>query len=85
MALQVCQATEFREWRYLDTLAAAYAEVGRFDEAVCTARRALALLAGAEESRPAVQLRERLRFYESRQPFRDVRSGPSRSRDDVPG
>jgi len=51
----------------LDTLAAAYAEAGRFPEAVQTARQALAL---ATEPL-ANELKGRIALYESNQPFRD--------------
>ncbi len=51
----------------LDTLAAAYAEAGRFPEAVQTARQALAL---APEPL-ANELKGRIALYESNQPFRD--------------
>jgi tetratricopeptide (TPR) repeat protein len=51
----------------LDTLAAAYAEAGRFPEAVQTARQALALATGPF----ADELKGRIALYESNQPFRD--------------
>lgn len=54
----------------LDTLAGAYAETGRFDEALSTARQAIAL-AGAAGQRPLNKEIERhLRLYEKRLPFR---------------
>jgi len=52
----------------LDTLSAAYAEAGRFPEAVQTARQALAL---ATEPL-ADDLRARITLYESNRPFRDT-------------
>ena len=55
----------------LDTLAAAYAEAGRFDEAVATAREALALAEEAKLSTLADRLRVRLELYEARKPYRD--------------
>jgi hypothetical protein len=60
---------------YLDTLAAAYAEVGRYDDAVTTTRKAIALSAGSVDKELANQLRERVRSYESRQPCRDFSLG----------
>ena len=67
LALQVCQATGYRQPEYLDTLAAAYAEAGNFGEAVATARKALALTS-PDRAEP---LRCRLRLYESRQAFHE--------------
>jgi tetratricopeptide (TPR) repeat protein len=52
----------------LDTLAAAYAEAGRFREAVQTARQALALAT----ERLAGDLKARIALYESKHPFRDT-------------
>ena len=55
----------------LGTLAAAWAEAGKFPEAVTTARRALAL-ATAQTNAPQVEaLRARLALYQAGQPFRD--------------
>lgn len=58
--------------RPLDVLAAAYAELGRFDEAVSSARRALA----AAKSDPrkhdslAAEIERRIELYESGRPYR---------------
>jgi len=62
-----------REPAVLDTLAAAYAEVGRFPEAVETARRAQAL-ATQQDKRPlAERLAARIALYEARAPFHEIR------------
>lgn len=73
LAESVCRATENKVAELLDTLAAAYAEAGRFDDAVRTAQRAIKL---AEEGRQEVDLtgfRNRLSLYESKKPFREGR------------
>jgi tetratricopeptide (TPR) repeat protein len=49
----------------LDTLAAAYAEAGRFPEASATARRALALATQEKDAAAAGKLRRRLALYEA--------------------
>ena len=69
-ARQLCQATDYRRPNFLDTLAAAYAETGRFDEAASYARKALALLPPDGRDAPAV--RYRLGLYERRQPYRSA-------------
>ncbi|MCP5114767.1 MAG: tetratricopeptide repeat protein, partial [bacterium] len=51
----------------LDTLAAAYAEAGRFPEAVETARRALAL---ATEANVAQAIKSKIALYEKETPYR---------------
>lgn len=55
---------------YLDTLAAAYAELGRFAEAITTQQQAMALLseAGSEE---ATALAEHLAAYQAGRPWRE--------------
>ena len=69
IAGEVCQATQSRELRALDVLAAAYAATGRFSEAEATLNRALALLGGRA---PAVarELGQRLELYRAGKPFR---------------
>jgi hypothetical protein len=64
----VCEMTGWREPRYLDTLAAAYAEAGRFDEAVRSQRRALEAPTFEARLRPAA--RQRLELYQQNKPFR---------------
>jgi Flp pilus assembly protein TadD len=71
-ARQTCQATGGRDPRFLDTLAAAYAETGRFGEAVATARHALAL--AAEHPHIAEPIAARLRLYEGHTPYHEART-----------
>ena len=56
---------------YLDTLAAAYAEAGRFAEAVETARRGLEIATRPDQSQLRDGLAAKLRLYEARKPYRD--------------
>jgi tetratricopeptide (TPR) repeat protein len=53
----------------LDTLAAAYAEAGRFPEAVTTAQRALRLAAVHSNSELAGSLQSQLKLFQAGQPF----------------
>jgi tetratricopeptide (TPR) repeat protein len=53
---------------FLDTLAAAYAEVGRFTDGVRVQQEAIALLSDQNEK---LDYRSRLKLYESNQPYRD--------------
>jgi hypothetical protein len=50
-------------------LAAAYAEAGRFPEAVDAARQAIELAAAKGQQSLAERVRGRLQQYESRQPY----------------
>jgi tetratricopeptide (TPR) repeat protein len=53
-----------------DVLAASLASAQRFDEAIATAERALALAIAAKNDREAAQIRERLDLYRRRMPYR---------------
>jgi tetratricopeptide (TPR) repeat protein len=55
---------------YLDTLAAAYAEAGRYKEAAATAREALQAVSASQPER-STAIRQRLALYEKHLPFRD--------------
>ncbi|PYI94736.1 MAG: hypothetical protein DME97_00180 [Verrucomicrobia bacterium] len=56
------------------TLAAAYAEAGRFDDAVKAAERAFRLASAEGNTARASSIRAQLEVYQSRNPFRDNRS-----------
>jgi len=64
----VCERTQNREGMYLDTLAAAYAEAGKFDDAVKAQEKAL------EDKYYAIRYgeggRQRLQLYKDKKPFR---------------
>lgn len=60
----------------IGTLAAAYAEAGRFPEAVASARRALDLAAAQSNTAQVEALRGRLKLYEAGAPFRDTELTP---------
>jgi tetratricopeptide (TPR) repeat protein len=79
LATQACQATGSRRPEYVDALAAACAEAGRFDEAARHAREAQALAASAGKADLAARIGQRVRLYEDRRPFRDDRlvAGPA--------
>jgi tetratricopeptide (TPR) repeat protein len=67
------QANDRTDWKvsgYLDTLAAAYAETGQFDQAVKWQQQALAKLPQEQEPlRP--MLEEHLQLYRQNQPYRE--------------
>jgi len=69
LALRACRIAKYKDPSALDTLAAAYAEVGRFEEAVDTAERALAIAASAKQASLANEIRARLYLYERHHPF----------------
>jgi tetratricopeptide (TPR) repeat protein len=65
------QMTDAGDWRLLGTLAAAYAEAGRFADAVAAARQAGKLAADAGETQAAAAFRQHAAMYESAQPLRE--------------
>jgi Flp pilus assembly protein TadD len=60
----------------LRTLAAAYAEAGRFPEAIATAGQALQLANDQSKTAWANALQSEIRLYQARQPFRDTSQTP---------
>jgi len=65
--------TRGREPALLGTLAAAYAEVGRYPDAVKTAENAISLAATQGDTATADALRRQLQFYRADSPYRDRR------------
>jgi Flp pilus assembly protein TadD len=79
LAERLCAITGFQDAEDLDAVAAAYAEAGRFNDAVQAAQKALelAVAAGQEKLAPnahsglAQQFQERLKLYQAGRPFHE--------------
>ena len=71
LAQRLTKLTGGRDPNILDTLAAAYAEAGRFPEAVQTAREALDLATQQHKQSLAESMKAKILLYEARTPFRD--------------
>jgi tetratricopeptide (TPR) repeat protein len=69
LATNACRITHWKEWRYLDTLAAAYAEMGDFDQATKWETEALHLAHGDAER--IEKAKQRLALYQQRKPYRE--------------
>jgi hypothetical protein len=69
LAEEACRRTGRRNVNCLDALCAAYAEVGRFGEALGAAREALAVAEAAGANDLAVVLRSRIPILEARRPL----------------
>jgi protein O-mannosyl-transferase len=80
LAEQARALTGRREARVMGTLAAAYAEVGRFLEAVDAAQQACSLAAAAGNQALADTNRELLKVYMSNRPFHEERTQPKQGR-----
>jgi len=70
LAERVNQFAGGRDVGFLDTLAAAYAEAGRFEDAVRTAQTALELAKLALQAETARRIQERLQLYQAGRSYR---------------
>jgi tetratricopeptide (TPR) repeat protein len=71
LAERAAQITQRQNTQLLDTLAAAYAEAGRFDEAVKTTEEIHALAISTHDTGMAETARQRLELYQAGKPYRD--------------
>jgi tetratricopeptide (TPR) repeat protein len=71
LAEEACKLTKRQRPATLDTLAAAYAEAGRFDDAVKTTEELRAQAASAHDTNTVDTARQRLELYQARKPYRD--------------
>jgi tetratricopeptide (TPR) repeat protein len=76
LALQAERLSGGKDPSILGTLAAAYAEAGRFSEAVATAQRALELATAQANTAQVETLRARISLYQAGSPFRDTGLSP---------
>jgi tetratricopeptide (TPR) repeat protein len=71
LAERAAELTGRRDASVLDTLAAAYASAGRFDQAVATARAAVGRAVASKALDLAAQIRQRLALYQQGKAYRD--------------
>ena len=71
LAERACELTHYVEPSFIGTLAAAYAEAGRFPEAVTTAEKAEQLATDAGSKKTAEENRQRLEFYRIGKPYHE--------------
>ena len=80
-AEKACDLTHWKNAGYIDTLAAAYAEIGDFEEAVKWQQKAVALTPKGEHT---AELAEHLKLYLQKQPYHDppkpTKSAPGEGR-----
>jgi tetratricopeptide (TPR) repeat protein len=69
LANKACRLTDWRKWRCVDTLAAAYAETGDFTDAVKYQKQALRMDGASDKEDLGEQ--SRLELYQHHQPFRE--------------
>jgi Flp pilus assembly protein TadD len=76
LAERACTLTDFKQTIFVGTLAAAYAETGRFDDAIATAKKACALATVAGETDLLKKNQELLNLYQNHQTYRDKTDQP---------
>lgn len=79
LARRACALSGEQNPAFLDTLAAAYAAAGKFDQAVQTAETAQRVALQAQDTRLAAKILEHLHNYRHRKPYREDTSEPKRS------
>jgi protein O-mannosyl-transferase len=72
LATHACELTQFQRTVMVGTLAAAYAEVSRFDEAVATAQKACALAAESGDETLVRKNQQLLEQYRAGRPYREA-------------
>ena len=72
-ATKACEMTNWKNGGYIDTLAAANAEAGEFEEALRREQEALAL---PDMKSQRDEAKARILLYQSRTPFREERRNP---------
>jgi tetratricopeptide (TPR) repeat protein len=68
LSTTLCEQSQWKNGEHLETLAAGYAEGGRFDDAVKWQEKAIELRAPEEDKS---DMRERLELYKQRKPFHE--------------
>lgn len=79
LATKLCKITHFGQPLALDVLASAYAETGRFDAAVSTARKALKLALSQGPPELVSGIKHRLKLYQTGQPYHQGLQGKNES------
>ena len=68
-AIRACELTDHTYPGFLDTLAAAYAEAGRFDDAIKWQQKVIDMVPPDEKP----EYESRLKLYQAGKPYRDVK------------
>jgi tetratricopeptide (TPR) repeat protein len=74
LARRACSLTTNSAFAYLDTLAAAYASAGRFNDAVTSAQKAIELARAANQPQAANEIATRLELYRDGRAYRESKS-----------
>jgi protein O-mannosyl-transferase len=71
LARRACELTQYQQAALVTTLSAAYAEAGRFPEAIATAQKARDLATASGQTNVATRVEALLKLYQSGSPYRE--------------
>lgn len=77
LAEHACELTKYENVRLVGTLGAAYAEDGRFDDAVATMQQAIELAQQSNEEAILERSQEMLELFQAHKPYREVTLVPA--------
>lgn len=80
LAEHACDLTHYRDPASITTLAAAFAEVGRFDDAMAASQKAQDMALALRQQAVAAQAQKLTRCFENRQPYREQSVKPATSK-----
>ncbi len=80
LAAKACELTEWKAVGAIDTLAAAHAEAGNFEEAVKWQKKAIELGAAEGSEEELAPFRARLKLFQSAKPYRESPAAEFKSR-----
>jgi tetratricopeptide (TPR) repeat protein len=72
LAKRACELTHYKKTIYIGTLAAAYAEAGRFDDAITTAEKACTVAEKSGDPNLLQRNQELLALYRRHQPYHEI-------------
>ncbi len=71
VATGICEATQYKDYRFFSTLSAAYAEDGDFENAIEIAKKAIEMASAKGDDRTIASMKKRIEQFESEEPVRD--------------
>jgi two-component SAPR family response regulator len=72
LAQHACELTHYQQTTLIGTLAAAYAEAGRFDDAIATAQRAISVAQQNNEKGLVQANQNLLEIYRQHKPYHQI-------------
>ena len=71
VAKSICEATQYKNYRFFSTLSAAYAEDGDFENAILITKKAIEMATANGDEKTVSSMKQRLELYQSKKPVRE--------------